>query len=133
MDVIPPAVRRPAPTEDAIFAALASPVRREVLRLLREHGPQSVQDLASRFAMARPSFSEHLRVLREAGLVSERRDGRRRLYRLEPVPLVQVRDWLDPYERFWRGRLSALRHLLDDTTTGDTGDTTNRAHPEERP
>ncbi|WP_328854247.1 metalloregulator ArsR/SmtB family transcription factor [Microbispora hainanensis] len=109
----------PPPSEDEIFAALASPVRREVLRLLRERGPRSVQELASGFAMARPSFSEHLRVLREAGLVSERRDGRRRLYSLEPVPLVRVRDWLDPYERFWRDRLSALRHLLDDTETAD--------------
>ncbi|MEU6431841.1 metalloregulator ArsR/SmtB family transcription factor [Microbispora sp. NPDC046973] len=122
MDVTPTAVRQSPPAEDEIFAALASPVRREVLRLLREHGPQSVQELASCFSMARPSFSEHLRVLREAGLVSERRDGRRRLYRLEPVPLVRVRDWLDPYERFWRDRLTALRHLLDDTeTTHDTG------------
>ncbi|WP_310742249.1 metalloregulator ArsR/SmtB family transcription factor [Microbispora sp. H13382] len=137
MDVTPAAVRRPSPKEDTVFAALASPVRREVLRLLREDGPQSVQDLASRFAMARPSFSEHLRVLREAGLVSERRDGRRRLYRLEPVPLVHVRDWLDPYERFWRDRLSALRHLLDGTandTADDTADDTGtRAHQEERP
>ncbi|GIH61807.1 ArsR/SmtB family transcription factor [Microbispora siamensis] len=122
MDVTPTAVRQSSsPAEDEIFAALASPVRREVLRLLRERGPQSVQDLASCFSMARPSFSEHLRVLREAGLVSERRDGRRRLYRLEPVPLVRVRDWLDPYERFWRDRLSALRHLLDDTDTGTGG------------
>lgn len=127
VDVTPTAVQQPSPAEDEIFAALASPVRREVLRLLRERGPQSVQELASCFSMARPSFSEHLRVLREAGLVSERRDGRRRLYRLEPVPLVRVRDWLDPYERFWRDRLSALRHLLDDTettgteTTGETG------------
>ncbi|MEU6411572.1 metalloregulator ArsR/SmtB family transcription factor [Microbispora sp. NPDC046933] len=123
MDVTPTAVPGgppPGTAEDAIFAALASPVRREVLRLLRERGPQSVQDLASCFSMARPSFSEHLRVLREAGLVSERRDGRRRLYRLEAVPLVRVRDWLDPYERFWRDRLSALRHLLDDTAD-DTG------------
>lgn len=114
-----------APAEDAIFAALASPVRREVLRLLRERGPQSVQDLASGFAMARPSFSEHLRVLRDAGLVSERRDGRRRLYRLEAVPLVRVRDWLDPYERFWRGRLTGLRDLLDDME--DMNDTRDAA------
>ncbi|MFI9574143.1 ArsR/SmtB family transcription factor [Microbispora rosea] len=135
MDVTP-AVRRQSPSssassaspaswsapsaEDEIFAALASPVRREVLRLLRERGPRSVQELASCFSMARPSFSEHLRVLREAGLVSERRDGRRRLYSLEPVPLVRVRDWLDPYERFWRDKLSALRHLLDDSVTADT-------------
>lgn len=123
VDVTPTAVRQSPPAEDEIFAALASPVRREVLRLLRERGPQSVQELASCFSMARPSFSEHLRVLREAGLVSERRDGRRRLYSLEPVPLVRVRDWLDPYERFWRDRLSALRHLLDDTEITDIGTT----------
>ncbi|GAB3162284.1 ArsR/SmtB family transcription factor [Microbispora hainanensis] len=128
----PPAASTPPPpspssssSEDEIFAALASPVRREVLRLLRERGPRSVQELASGFSMARPSFSEHLRVLREAGLVSERRDGRRRLYSLEPVPLVRVRDWLDPYERFWRDKLSALRHLLDDAETADTGTTTD--------
>ena len=123
VDVTPTAVWQSSPAEDEIFAALASPVRREVLRLLRERDPHSVQELASCFSMARPSFSEHLRVLREAGLVSERRDGRRRLYRLEPVPLVRVRDWLDPYEQFWRDKLSALRHLLDDAGTTDTADT----------
>jgi len=99
--------------EDRIFAALASPVRREVLRLLRQSGPQPVQDLAGHFEMARPSFSEHLRVLREAGLVSDRKNGRRRLYRLEAIPLTEVQDWLTPYERFWRERMSELRTLLD--------------------
>lgn len=99
--------------DDRVFAALASPVRREVLRLLRDGGPQSVQDLAGNFAMARPSFSEQLRVLREAGLVSERKDGRRRYYRLEPVPLTQVQDWLSPYERFWRERMAELGQVLD--------------------
>lgn len=125
---IVPSTTPSAPAEDEVFAALASPVRREILRLLRERGPQPVQDLASCFAMARPSLSEHLRVLREAGLVSERRDGRRRLYRLEAAPFVRLRDWLDPYERFWRGRLSDLRRLLDEgeeteetETTGDAG------------
>ncbi|GGQ17643.1 ArsR/SmtB family transcription factor [Streptosporangium pseudovulgare] len=99
---------------DRVFAALASPVRREVLRLLREEGPQPVQRIAGRFAMARPSLSEHLRVLREAGLVSERKVGRQRLYRLEAVPLHEVREWLDPFERFWREKLTGLRDLLDD-------------------
>jgi DNA-binding transcriptional ArsR family regulator len=96
-----------------IFAAIASPVRREVLRLLREGGPQPVLDLAGHFEMARPSFSEHLRVLREAGLVSDRKNGRRRLYQLEAMPLTEVQDWLTPYERFWRERMSDLRALLD--------------------
>jgi DNA-binding transcriptional ArsR family regulator len=83
---------------DDVFAALASPARREVLRLLLD-GPRTVNDLASHFDMRRPSVSEHLRVLREAGLVSEQRDGRERRYQLEPRPLTEVRDWMDPYER----------------------------------
>ncbi|MEU4332657.1 ArsR/SmtB family transcription factor [Nonomuraea dietziae] len=99
--------------EDRIFAALANPVRREVLRLLREEGSQPVQRLAGHFDMARPSLSEHLKALREAGLVSERRVGRQRLYRLEAVPLNEVQEWLSPFERFWREKLTGLRDLLD--------------------
>lgn len=105
--------RQDAVAEDRVFAALASPVRRDVLRLLRESGPQPVRDLAGNFEMARPSFSEHLRVLREAGLVSERKDGRERFYRLEAIPLAEVQDWLHPYERFWRERLTELGNVLD--------------------
>ncbi|MFV2179243.1 ArsR/SmtB family transcription factor [Actinomadura sp. LOL_016] len=96
-----------------VFAALASPARRELTALLLD-GPRSVNDLASHFAMSRPSVSEHLRVLRGAGLVSERRDGRQRLYTLEPGPLMELSEWLTPYERFWRAKLSDLRTLLDD-------------------
>ena len=64
--------------------------------------------------MARPSLSEHLRVLREAGLVSEQRQGRNRVYRLDAAPLEEVADWLTPYERFWRSKLANLRDLLDE-------------------
>ncbi|MCL7490802.1 MULTISPECIES: helix-turn-helix transcriptional regulator [Streptomyces] len=99
--------------EDRVFAALANGTRREVLRLLRERGPQPVQSLADHFDMRRPSLSEHLRVLREAGLVSEERVGRQRIYRLEAAPLAEVQDWLHPYERFWRDRLKGLGELLD--------------------
>lgn len=99
---------------DDVFAALASPARREVLRLLLD-GPRTVNDLASHFDMRRPSVSEHLGVLRSAGLVSERRAGRERRYQLDPRPLMEVRDWLDPYEQFWRDRLNALRDVLEDT------------------
>ncbi|MFE1857462.1 ArsR/SmtB family transcription factor [Streptomyces anandii] len=98
---------------DRVFAALANGARREVLRLLREEGPQPVQALADHFAMRRPSLSEHLKVLREAGLVSEQRSGRQRIYRLEASPLAEVQDWLHPYERFWRGRMKDLGALLD--------------------
>jgi DNA-binding transcriptional ArsR family regulator len=102
-----------SPDEDRVFAALASPVRRQVLRLLREEGPRPVNDLAVHFDMARPSFSEHLRVLREAGLVRERRTGRQRVYRLEPEPLTEVQRWLHPFEEFWRERLTQLNDVLD--------------------
>lgn len=95
-----------------VFAALANPTRRALLRHLLDDGPQPVADLAARFDMRRPSVSEHLKVLREAGLVSERRSGRQRLYHLEPEPLAEVADWLTPYERFWRARLAALRDVL---------------------
>ncbi|MCX5009972.1 metalloregulator ArsR/SmtB family transcription factor [Streptomyces sp. NBC_00555] len=99
--------------EDRVFAALANGTRREVLRLLRERGPQPVQSLADHFDMRRPSLSEHLKVLREAGLVAEERAGRQRIYRLEAAPLADVQDWLHPYERFWRDRFKGLGDLLD--------------------
>ena len=91
--------------EDRVFAALANATR--------ERGPQPVQALADHFDMRRPSLSEHLKVLREAGLVSEQRSGRQRIYRLEAAPLAEVQDWLHPYERFWRDRLKGLGELLD--------------------
>ncbi|WP_433191735.1 ArsR/SmtB family transcription factor [Nocardia sp. CA-107356] len=72
-------------------------------------------DLAAHFEMTRSSFSEHLRVLREAGLVSENKVGRRRLYRLEAAPLYEIQEWLYPFERFWREKLAGLRSLLDTT------------------
>jgi DNA-binding transcriptional ArsR family regulator len=96
-----------------VFAALASPARREILRLLLD-GPRPAGELAAHFQMRRPSVSEHLRLLRDAGLVSERRSGRHRYYHLEAERLIEVRDWLAPYERFWRSRLRGLRALLDD-------------------
>ncbi|MEU5883877.1 metalloregulator ArsR/SmtB family transcription factor [Spirillospora sp. NPDC047279] len=100
-------------TVDDLFGALASPVRRELLRLLLE-GPSTVNALAAHFAMARPSVSEHLKVLRDAGLVAETRHGRERHYRLEAGPLMELADWLHPYERFWRQKMADLRDLLDE-------------------
>lgn len=97
-----------------------------MLRLLRDGGPQPVQVLADPFDMRRPSLSEHPKVLREAGLVSEQRSGRQRIHRLEAAPLAEVQDWLQPYERFWRGRLKDLGALLDRTL--DDG-VTRATHP----
>jgi DNA-binding transcriptional ArsR family regulator len=99
---------------DEVFAALASPTRRELLRLLRDEGQQPVQELAARFAMRRPSISEHLQVLRQAGLVSERKQGRQRYYHLEAAPLMIIEEWLAPYEQFWRNKLGQLSQLLEE-------------------
>lgn len=107
-------MKRAETDENRVFAALSSPIRREVLRILRDEGPQPVATMAARFDMTRPSFSEQLRVLREAGLVSEHKLGRQRIYHLEPEPLLELADWLSPYERFWRQRLTQLGSVLDD-------------------
>jgi DNA-binding transcriptional ArsR family regulator len=97
---------------DHVFAALSNPTRRDVLDLLLA-GPLPVQDIAARFDMARPSVSEHLRVLRDAGLVTETRSGRHRVYAVAAEPLAQLQDWLSPYERFWRASLAGLADFLD--------------------
>lgn len=116
------AVPRGDISQDLVYRALASATRRGILDLLAV-APQPVHALAGHFDMSRPSVSEHLKVLRDAGLVTEARQGRERLYRLEPAPLAEVHDWLHPYERFWRGRLRDLQQVLDDTFPPDPEET----------
>lgn len=95
------------------YAALAEPSRREILDLLRG-GERPVGELVDRLRMSQPGVSKHLRVLREAGLVCVRPDGRRRLYGLRAAPLAEVDAWLAPYREHWTGRLDALeRHLAE--------------------
>jgi DNA-binding transcriptional ArsR family regulator len=89
------------------LAAMADPTRRELLRLLID-GELSAGELAGRFPVSRPAISRHLRVLREAGLVRARTDGKRRLYALDPRPLRELDDWLEPYRDLWAHRLDAL-------------------------
>ena len=96
-----------------VFTALANPTRRALLDLLRAR-PRPVKELADEFAMRRPSVSEHLKVLRDAGLVIDERKGRERIYRLDPRPLEDIVQWLHPYEEFWRDRLAGLRQVLDE-------------------
>lgn len=99
-----------------MFGALANPVRRQLLDALREGGPRAAGDLAGRFALSRPTVSEHLAVLRHAGLVVEDVRGRHRYYRLAPDGLAQVQDWLHPFEQYWRDRLRALRDFVEGET-----------------
>jgi DNA-binding transcriptional ArsR family regulator len=91
-------------------AAIADPIRRRVLELVRdEELPAGA--IAAQFPVSRPAVSRHLRVLRESGLVHERRVGRERLYRADPAPLAELHSWLDGY---WAGRLDALKRLAED-------------------
>jgi DNA-binding transcriptional ArsR family regulator len=93
------------------WSALADPHRRAVLELLRER-PRAVGELVERLGLTQPGTSKHLRVLREAGLVSARADAQRRVYALNGAALEELDQWLEPYRRFWSERLDALeRHL----------------------
>jgi DNA-binding transcriptional ArsR family regulator len=93
------------------YTALAEPHRRQILDLLR-NGERSVNDLVARLKLSQPGVSKHLKVLRQAGLVEVRPQGRQRWYGLRPQPLAEVDDWLEPYREYWSGGLDALeRHL----------------------
>jgi DNA-binding transcriptional ArsR family regulator len=93
------------------YTALAEPSRRRILDLLRG-GERSVGELVGPLNLSQPGVSKHLRVLRQAGLVEVRPDGRQRWYRLRAQPLAEVDEWLEPYREHWSGRLDALeRHL----------------------
>jgi len=94
------------------FEALAEPNRRRILDVLRE-GERPAGDLVEALAISQPGVSKHLKLLREAGLVSVRADGQRRLYRLEPQGLSELEAWLAPYRGFWAGRLARLDEHLE--------------------
>ena len=98
---------------DAVFAARAAPTRRAMLQTLKL-GETPVMELAESFQMTLSAVSQHLSVLKSAGLVSSRKIGRQRLYRLNAEPLRAASDWLQTYEPFWAGRLERLGTYLDE-------------------
>src|SRR4051812_50174596 len=89
------------------FEVLAEPTRRSILDLLRER-ERSVGELVERLTISQPGVSKHLRVLREAGLVSVRTEAQRRVYGLRAEPLSEIDAWLEPYRRFWSGRVDGF-------------------------
>jgi DNA-binding transcriptional ArsR family regulator len=101
---------------DAVLAAVADPTRRVLLERLRATGPASITELGTGLPMTRQAVTKHLDILRSAGLVRVRRDGRERLHELEPAPLRDVDDWLRPYAEAWDRRLDALRQHLGEET-----------------
>jgi DNA-binding transcriptional ArsR family regulator len=95
----------------AVLEAIVEPTRRRILDAVRAE-ERSVGELVEQLGMSQPGVSRHLRVLRDAGLVTVRSDAQRRLYRLRSEPLRELDDWLEPYRAEWSARLDALgRHL----------------------
>src|SRR5215213_1180485 len=94
------------------FAALADPIRLDIVETLAVRS-RSVNELVGMFDVSQPAISRHLKVLREAGLVSVTPSGQSRVYRLEPSPLREMHAWLERYRGFWSSRLDALEQHLE--------------------
>ena len=101
-----------AKAAEVTFQALADPTRRAVLDLLRR-GSQPAGQIAQAFPVSRPAISKHLRLLRRAHLVHEHREGRNRVYQLNPEPLRAVDSWIEQYRTFWTASLSNLKAFVE--------------------
>jgi DNA-binding transcriptional ArsR family regulator len=106
-------------TRSDVFVAIAHPIRRQILDDLAT-GERPVNSLAAPHGVSRPAVSQHLRVLLDSGLVTERRDGRERRYSLVPRRLAEVRDWVATYDRFWTAKMKALEAYLEETHASDS-------------
>jgi DNA-binding transcriptional ArsR family regulator len=100
---------RSVTTYGLALGALADPTRRAIFEHLAER-PSAVGELADRLPVTRPAVSQHLKILKQAGLVTDRPDGNRRIYRLDPTGIGQLRDYLD---RFWGTALTAFKAVAE--------------------
>lgn len=97
-----------------VYSAVADPTRRRILELLVRAEELSLHELTGEFEMGRTAVSKHLAVLKEAGLVIDRKVGRETRYRLDPMPLREIQQWVGVYERFWTERIERLKTFLED-------------------
>ena len=95
-----------------VFTAIADPTRRRIVEMVAA-GERTAGELASEFKISRPSVSRHLRVLRDAGVLTWRGEAQRRVYRLDTAPLTQAGDWIERTRDLWASRLDAFEHHLD--------------------
>jgi DNA-binding transcriptional ArsR family regulator len=112
---------------EATFQALADPTRRAVLDLLRR-GSQPAGQIASAFPVSRPAISKHLRLLRRAHLVREHRQGRHRVYQLNPEPLRAVDSWIEQYRVFWATSLNQLKAFVESEYARETEPAPTKSH-----
>ena len=99
-------------TSNELFSALADPTRRAIFERLSRDGEQTVRALTDRAGVSQPAVSKHLGVLKHAGLVRARRDGRQTYYSAQPQALAPLIDWMSLYGAFWRDRFDRLETLL---------------------
>lgn len=97
-----------------VFDAIADPARRRLIQLLAEAGELPLHELTPHFPMGRTAVSKHLAVLKEAGLVVDRKVGRETRFRLNAEPLREVQDWVAFYSRFWSTNVMRLKQLLEE-------------------
>ena len=101
------------PTTHDPFNAVAEPKRRQILKVLATE-ELSVNEIVNRLGWSQPTVSKHLGVLKQVGLVSERRAGRQRLYRVNAERLKPIFDWVKPFERIWSERFDRLDQVLEE-------------------
>lgn len=97
-----------------VFDAIADPTRRRLIRLLAEAKEIPLHELTAQFQMGRTAVSKHLTVLKEAGLILDRKVGRETRYRLNAAPLREIQDWLAFYSKFWSANMLRLNQLLEE-------------------
>lgn len=100
--------------ERDVYVAIADPTRRKLIRLLAEADELPLHELTAQFDMGRTAVSKHLAILKDAGLVMARKEGRETRYRLNAAPLKEIQDWVSFYEGFWNERISKLHLLLEE-------------------
>ncbi|WP_027409943.1 ArsR/SmtB family transcription factor [Anoxybacteroides tepidamans] len=97
-----------------VYVAIADPTRRKLLRLLADAEELPLYELTAQFQMGRTAVSKHLAILKEAGLVADRKVGRETRYRLNAAPLQEIKDWVSFYEKFWNEKVAVLKNLLSE-------------------
>lgn len=97
-----------------VFGAIADPTRRRLISLLAEAEEIPLHELTAKFQMGRTAVSKHLTVLKEAGLVHDRKVGRETRFRLNASPLKEIQDWVTYYNKFWSSSMLRLNQLLEE-------------------
>lgn len=97
-----------------VYSAVADPTRRQILSLLASADELPLHEMTARFPVGRTAVAKHLAILKEAGLVVDRKAGRETRYHLNAAPLREIQEWLSFYERFWIARIDRLKELLED-------------------